>query len=317
MGPCLRVASEVRGALRDGQAVVALETAVLTHGLPRPRNREVLRAMEAAVREEGAVPAVVGVLGGVLHVGLGPGGVERLGGADPVSKAGVADLPALAAVGADAGTTVAATLWACRASGVRVFATGGLGGVHRGVGERFDVSGDLPALGRFGGCVVCSGVKAILDVPRTLQVLETLGVCVVGYGTAELPAFFCRSSGLPLGHRADSPEEAAAVVRCRDALGLPQAVVLANPPPEGASLEREAVERAVEEALRRLPASAGDAGSVTPVLLRAVAEITGGRTVEANEALLVANARLAARVALRLCAGPDAGPGSPGAGRVP
>ncbi len=289
--------------------MVALETAVLSHGLPRPRNREVFRAMEEAVRGAGAVPAAVGVLGGVLQVGLDASGVERLGGSGPVRKAGLADLPALAAAGEDAGTTVGATLWACRASGVRVFATGGLGGVHRGAGERLDVSGDLPALGRFGGCVVCSGVKAILDLPRTLQVLETLGVCVVGYGTAELPAFFCRSSGLPLQNRADSPEAAAAVVRCRDALGLPQAVVVANPPPEEASLDREAVERAVEEALARVPASARDTGSVTPALLAAVAEITGGRTVEANEALLVANARLAARVARCLGGCADVGAG--------
>ncbi|MDW7711954.1 MAG: pseudouridine-5'-phosphate glycosidase [Deferrisomatales bacterium] len=300
--PCAK--PSVAEALALGRPVVALETAFLTHGLPRPANLETFRAMEDAVRAAGAVPAAVAVLGGVLRVGLGEAEAETLAGEESACKAGVADLPALAARGADAGTTVAATLWACRWAGIRVFATGGIGGVHRGGGTSFDISGDLGALARFGGCVVCSGAKVILDLPKTLQLLEALGVCVVGYRTDELPAFVSTSSGLGLRHRADTPEEAARVVRCRDALGLPQAVLLANPPPAGVAVPREAVERSLASSLAAAGGSGLSGPGVTPALLSALAHASGGATVEANRALLVANAGLGARVARSLCREP-------------
>lgn len=302
--PC-SLSPPVRDALQGGLPVVALETAVLTHGLPRPTNLEAFRAMAEAVRAQGALPAAVAVVGGELRVGLGADEVGRLAAAEGAAKAGVADLPALAARGADAGTTVAATLWACRLAGIRVFATGGIGGVHRGAAETFDVSGDLAALAGFGGCVICSGAKVILDLPKTLQALEALGVCVVGYQTDEFPAFVCTSSGLPVRHRVETPEAAARVVACRDRLGLPQAVLLVHPPPSEAAVPREALESALAPALADA-ARRGLAGpEVTPLLLAALAEATGGASLAANRALLVTNAGLAARVAAALVRWPE------------
>jgi pseudouridine-5'-phosphate glycosidase len=299
----------VAAALRSDLPVVALETAVLTHGLPRPRNLETYLAVEAAVRAEGAEPAAVALVGGTLRVGLDRPSLERLATAAP-AKAGIADLPALAARGADAGTTVAATLWAARCAGIQVFATGGIGGVHRGAEVSFDISGDLGALARFGGCVVCSGAKAILDLPRTLQALETLGVCVLGYRTRELPAFVCTSSGLALGHRADTPEEVARVIRSRDRLGLPQTVLLANPPPAEIAVARAELEGAVTRALDETASDHVTGPALTPALLAAVGAATGGASLHANHALLVANGRLAAQVANALRAAPP-GPGNP------
>ncbi len=299
----IHVAEEVRRALSGGAAVVALETAVLTHGLPRPANTETYQEMLAAVRAEGAVPAPVAVWKGRVRAGLGDEEVQALGRARDVPKAGLADLPALAARGGHGGTTVAATLWAARRAGIPVFATGGIGGVHRGWADTLDVSGDLAALGRYGGCVVCSGAKAVLDLPCTLEALETLGVTVLGYRTGAFPAFVCADSGLGLRHRVETPEEAAAVVRARDALGLPQGVVVANPPPAGHALSRERLEAALAGL------GSGRGPEVTPRLLRALAEATGGASVAANRALLVANARLAARIARCLAGGAGAGPG--------
>lgn len=296
----LMISPAVREALRGGRPVVALETAVLTHGLPRPDNLEAYREVEAAVRDGGAVPAPVGVVGGVLRVGLTEEETARLGETRLAVKAGVADLPALAARGADAGTTVAATLWACRRAGIPVFCTGGIGGVHRGAEATFDVSGDLGALARFGGCVVCSGAKVILDLSKTLQLLDTLGVCVVGYRTSELPAFVCVGSGLPLRHRVETPEEAAAVIACRDRLGLPQAVLLTNPPPIEVAVPREELERALGSALADTERRGPVGPEVTPALLAALAASSGGATVGANRALLRANAALAAQVAAAL-----------------
>jgi pseudouridylate synthase len=313
----------VAQALRSGRPVVALETALLTHGLPRPANLETLRAMEDAVRAEGAVPAAVALVRGVLRVGLAGAEVERLARSDRAVKAGVADLPALAARGADAGTTVAATLWACRQAGIRVFATGGIGGVHRGAETTFDLSGDLGALARFGGCVVCSGAKVILDLPKTLQALESLGVCVVGFRTSELPAFVCAASGLALRHRVETAEEAARAVACRDGLGLPQTVLLANPPPAEVSVPREELERALVPALADAEGGARTGPEVTPALLASLVEASGGATLEANVALLVANAVLGARVARALGAlvaaggSPDPARGSTVPGREP
>ena len=300
----VHVAEDVTQALSRGAAVVALETAVLTHGLPRPANTETYGEMLAAVRAEGAVPAPVAVWKGRVRVGLGDEEVRALGRADDVPKAGLADLPALVARGGRGGTTVAATLWAARRAGIPVFATGGIGGVHRGWADTLDLSGDLAALARHGGCVVCSGAKAVLDLPATLEALETLGVTVVGYRTATFPAFVCAESGLGLRHRVETPEEAAAVVRGRDVLGLPQAVVVANPPPAGHAVPRERLEATLAGC------APGRGPEVTPRLLRALAEATGGRSVSANRALLVANARLAARIARCLA-------GEAGAGRTP
>ncbi len=297
----VHVTDEVRQALSRGAAVVALETAVLTHGLPRPANAQTYQEMLSAVRAVGAVPAPVAVWEGALRVGLGDEEIQDLGRARDVAKAGLADLPALAARRGRGGTTVAATLWGARRAGIAVFATGGIGGVHRGWAGTLDVSGDLAALARYGGCVVCSGAKAVLDLPCTLEALETLGVTVVGYRTGRFPAFVCADSGLALRHRVETPDEAAAVVRARDALGLAQAVVVANPPPAGSAVPRERVEAALAGVV------SGRGPEATPRLLRALAEATGGASVAANRALLVDNARLAARIA-RCLAGRAGGP---------
>lgn len=291
---------EVEAAVARGRAVVALETAVLTHGLPRPINLEVYREMEEAVRRQGAVPAAVGVARGRVCVGLGEEDTRELSEAVHAEKAGLADLPVACAQGAWAGTTVAATLWAAQCAGVSVFATGGIGGVHRGAEVTFDVSGDLVALARFGGCVVCSGAKAVLDLPKTFEVLEALGVTVLAFGSDELPAFTCRGSGLAAAARVDSPGEVAAVLRARNALGLASAVLVAHPPPEPWALGRAELDRALAPALEEA-ASRGLVGkALTPFLLDALARGTRGATVEANRHLLVANARLAAEISLCL-----------------
>jgi len=291
---------EVAAALQAGLPVVALESAVLTHGLPRPENLETYLAVEAAVRVAGAVPAAVALVGGALRVGLDRAELERLAAPGAAAKAGLGDLPALAAQGAHAGTTVAATLWAASRAKISVFATGGIGGVHRGAATSFDISGDLGALARFGGCVVCSGAKVVLDLPGTLQVLESLGVCVLGYRTREFPAFVCAGSGLPLRHSVATPEAAAEVVRARDRLGLSSSVLLANPPPGDAAVPREVIEAVVNQAVAEAASRGVDGPALTPFLLAAVVEATGGKSLAANRALLVANATLAARVAKAL-----------------
>jgi pseudouridine-5'-phosphate glycosidase len=305
----IAIAPEVAGALAGGCGVVALASTLIAQGLPWPDNLEVARASEAAVRDAGAVPATVAVLGGVVRLGLSAAEVERVarsadagrGGGGGFVKASRRDLGAAVARGLDAATTVSATLWVARRAGVGVSATGGLGGVHRDAASTFDVSTDLDELARAdGAAVVCSGVKSILDVPATLEALEARGVAVVGYRTGEFPAFTTVSSGLPLEARADSPAEAAALVRAHRALGLPGAVVLAQPVPEDQALDRDAMEAALAGALaeaRRL----GVAGkAVTPFLLARLRDATGGRSLRANVALVVNNAALAGRVAAAL-----------------
>lgn len=288
-------------------ARVALESTLIAHGLPRPDNLETARDSEAAVREAGAEPTTIAVLGGAIRVGLDAGELERLARAPAgsVLKAGRRDLAWAVARGIDAATTVGATLWIARQHGLDVMATGGLGGVHRGAGRTFDVSADLDELARADGAlVVCSGVKSILDVPATLEVLETRGVLVVGYGTDEFPAFTALSSGLPVEARVDTPAEAAELVRAHRKLGLPGAVVLAQPPPTGLALGREEMEAALGEALRRAEERGIAGKAITPFLLDAVREATGGRSLAANKALIVANARLAGEVAAELARTP-------------
>lgn len=294
------LSAEVSEALLEGLPIVALETAVLTHGLPRPANLEAYRAIEEAVRTEGAVPAAVALINGTVRVGLSAEDVELLGTQELVEKVGLSDLPSLAAQRASGGSTVAVTLWAASRANIRVFATGGIGGVHRGAEATFDVSGDLTALARFGGCVVCSGAKVILDLPKTAELMECLGVCVLGYRTDELPAFTCRHSGLRVRHRVNTPEEVASVVRSRDLLGLPQAVVVANPPPPERALPRELLEKALGSAVEAAAREGVGGKDLTPYLLEAVSRATGGASVAANRALLMENATLGARISRAL-----------------
>ncbi|MDF1556419.1 MAG: pseudouridine-5'-phosphate glycosidase [Deferrisomatales bacterium] len=300
----LQVGPEVARARVAGEPLVALETAVLTHGLPAEVAWSTYDSMLTAVREGGAVPAAVGMRHGVLWVGLPSEALIGLSRDPAARKLGLAELPAAAAAGASGGTTVAATLWACRQSGVAVFATGGIGGVHRGAAESFDISGDLAALSRFGGCVVCSGAKAILDLGKTLEALQSLGVCVIGYRTGTFPAFVTADSGLALGERVEDPEAAAAVVRARDALGLPGAVLLANPPPAATAVPRRELDTALASALTRAGGAGVSGSAVTPFLLGELATHSGGRSLNANRELLVANCELAAQVAVSLARQP-------------
>lgn len=297
MEPALEIRNETRAALAERRPVVALETAVVTHGLPEPENLEAARRMEEAVRAEGATPAAIGVLEGRAVVGLSRPELERLASAPGAAKASARDLAPLAAAGASAGTTVAATLHLAVRAGIDLVATGGIGGVHRDAGRSGDVSADLMELARTPAALVCAGAKAVLDLPRTLEALETLGVALIGYGTDELPAFWSRTSGLPLEHRVGTPEEAAAVLEARRGLGVPGGVVFAVPPPAEAALPRREVEGWVEAALEEAAAGGVAGKAVTPYLLRRVSARSEGRAVAANLALLEENARVAARVA--------------------
>jgi len=309
MDGLIRLSPEVAEALSAGRAVVALETSVVAQGLPPPHNLEAARRQAAAVRAGGAVPAAVALLDGVVRVGLDDAALARL--ADPArraAKAGTRDLAPLLAARRDAGTTVSATAAVAARVGIRLFATGGIGGVHRLVPgapptAAGDVSADLAELARAPVCVVSAGPKAVLDLVATAELLETLGVPVIGYGTSELPAFFSDASGIPLEHRVDGAPQAAALLRLHwDGLGRREGVLLAVPPPE--PLPRAEVEAAVAQALAEAARLGVTGKGVTPHLLGAVARATAGRSRTANLALLERNARVAADVAVAL-----AGPG--------
>lgn len=293
---------EVEQALVDGRPVVALESTVITHGLPYPQNLETARAMEAAVREGGALPATIAVLQGQIHVGLDVKELEYLASRprESVRKCSRRDLPLALAGGEDGATTVAGTMLVALRAGIELFATGGIGGVHRG--HPFDISADLAELGRTPLTVVCSGPKSILDLPATLEVLETHGVPVVGYGTDTLPAFFSISSGLPLTARVDSPAEVAAIIRARRALKMESGLLIGVPVPEAAAFDEEAAERAIRQATAEAEAKGVHGSDTTPWLLARVAELTEGKSVQANIALLRNNGRTAATIAASLAA---------------
>ncbi len=295
------LSDEVQAALAERRGVVALESTILCHGLPYPKSLETHRAAEAAVRREGAVPALVAVVDGVPRAGFDDAGAEELARAGSrVRKATTRDLGVLAARGESGATTVAATMAIAAAAGIRVFATGGIGGVHRGAEETFDVSADLLELSRTRVVVVAAGAKAVLDLPKTLEALETLGVLVVGFGTAELPAFWMRGSGLPLEVVCDDAAEVSRLAAAHWAWPSSGGILVANPVPAAAALPREVVEGAIERSLAAARAEGVVGKAVTPFLLARLAEETGGRTLAANEALVVSNAGVAARIAAAL-----------------
>ncbi|MHA6628656.1 pseudouridine-5'-phosphate glycosidase [Pseudonocardia sichuanensis] len=297
----LHPSPEVAEAVAAGRPVVALESTLLAHGLPAPQNRAAADQLEAAVRANGAVPATVAVLDGVARVGLSARELDRVCG-DGLAKLSARDLGVAVGLGRDGATTVAATAALAQAAGVQVFATGGVGGVHRGARESWDVSADLAALAVTGVLVVCSGVKSILDVPATLEVLETESVPVLGYRTDAFPGFYRRDSGHPVPWRVDSPTEAAAVWRAHRALGQRAGAVLAQPVPADAELDAVLHDRLLDEGLA-LIASRGVTGKdVTPVLLEHFHEGSGGASLSTNLALVRANAELAAQVAAALAA---------------
>jgi pseudouridine-5'-phosphate glycosidase len=289
---------KVQAALDAGQPVVALESTLITHGLPHPQNLEVARALETAVREAGAVPATIAILSGQIHVGLTGEQLAYLARAENVRKCSRRDLPIVVGRGEDGATTVAGTMMLAHIAGIRVFATGGIGGVHRG--HPFDVSADLLELGRTPVAVVCAGAKAILDLPLTLEVLETQGVPVIGYTTDEFPAFYTRSSGLPVDVRCDTPEQVAAILRARQPLNLVGGVLVAVPVPADAELPAAQAEAAITRALAEAEARGITGKAVTPFLLARVSELTGEASLRANVVLLLNNARVAAAVAAAL-----------------
>ncbi len=289
---------EVAEALRAGRGVVALESTLIAHGLPAPDNLRVAREAEAAVRESGAVPATIAVVGGTVRIGLDEDALAAIALGDDVVKAGVRDLAPAVARGIDAATTVASTAHLAARAGIGVFATGGLGGVHRGARETWDESADLTTLARTGIVVVCAGVKSILDVGATLERLETLNVTVVGYRTDAFPGFYLSDSGHPVGWRVETPEDVAAVARARDDLGLgDRAIVVANPLPGGEQLDPALHDRVLRESLEAA-AAAGVAGrDVTPFLLDRFHRETGGASLAANVRLVLRNAALAGQIA--------------------
>ena len=295
---------EVAAALAEGAAVVALESTIVTHGLPWPRNLEVARTVEAAVRDQGAVPATIAVLGGRIQVGLDAAQLEGLARAIGIAKLSRADLAAQMALGGDGSTTVAATMICARLAGIECFATGGIGGVHRGAAQSFDVSADLDELAQTAVTVVCAGAKAILDLPKTLEALETRGVPVIGWRTQAFPAFWSRDSGLACPLRMDSEDQIARAHRLRAALGLAGGQLVANPIPEAAEIPGAEIAPVIDAAVAQAEAEGVSGKEVTPFLLARVLDATEGRSLEANVALVENNARLAARIALALAREP-------------
>jgi pseudouridine-5'-phosphate glycosidase len=294
----MSIFSDVTVALTAGRPVVALESALITHGFAPPANLDISRRMQAAVREEGALPATIAVLEGEPRVGLSDEELARLASDQAARKVSLRDLPVVLAQGASGGTTVAATMHLAHRAGIRVFATGGIGGVHRGHPE--DVSADLPALASIPIVVVSTGAKAILDLPRTLEYLETHGVPVIGYGSGEFPAFYSRRSGLRVDARVEKPEEVARIAQARSELDLPAALLVCVPVPEADELPAGEAETAIAQAVEEAEEAGVSGRALTPFLLARLVELTGGRARRANEALLVNNARVAARIARAL-----------------
>jgi pseudouridine-5'-phosphate glycosidase len=300
MTDLLRIAPEVAEALRAKRAVVALESTLITHGLPYPASVETALAMEAAIRESGAIPATIAILEGQITVGLTREQLEYLATlpAGTVRKCSRRDFPIAVARREDAATTVAGTMIVAHAAGIRIFATGGIGGVHRGA--PFDVSADLLELGRTPVAVVCAGAKAILDLPLTIEVLESQGVPIVGLGTDTLPAFYSRSSGLPIDVNVATPREVAEIIAAASRIGAQHGILVTVPVPSANEMPSPRVESAIQRATAEALAQGVQGKRVTPFLLKRVAELTGGESRRANTALLINNARVAGKVAVEL-----------------
>lgn len=298
----LSIGAEAQDALGAGKPVVALESTIITHGMPYPANLETARAVEAAVRDNGATPATIAVLDGKLLAGMDDATLERLATAQGVVKASRRDLAAVLATGGSAGTTVAATMIVAKLAGIPIFATGGIGGVHRGAEDTFDISADLLELAQTPVTVVCAGAKSILDLPKTLEVLETHGVPVLGYGSDEFPAFFSRTSGHTVDHRFDSAEALARVIGTQRALGLGTGILVTNPIPLADAIDSATIDPHIAAAVAEAEQEGIGRKELTPFLLQRILDLTGGRSLEANIALVKNNATLAAKVAVALAA---------------
>ena len=298
----LDVSPEVAEAIAAGKPVVALESTIISHGMPYPQNVETALKVESIIRENGAVPATIAILGGRLKAGLTPEEIEYLGKkGHEVTKASRRDLAVLVSKGADGATTVTTTMMIAYMAGIRIFATGGIGGVHRGAETTMDISADLEELAQTPVMVVCAGAKSILDLGLTLEYLETHGVPVIGYGTKELPAFYTRKSGFAVDYELDSPAELAAAFKASQDMGLKGGMLVTNPIPEEFSMDPAVINKAIDEAIAEANAQGIHGKESTPFLLAKVKEITGGDSLDANIHLVFNNARLAAQTAAELC----------------
>lgn len=297
----LSISPEVEEALKSGKPVVALESTIISHGMPYPQNVETALKVEQTIRDNGAVPATIAIIGGRLKAGCTPDEIEYLGKkGQAVAKASRRDLPVLVARGADGATTVTTTMIIAAMAGIRVFATGGIGGVHRGAEKTMDISADLEELAETPVMVVCAGAKSILDLGLTLEYLETKGVPVVGFGTEELPAFYTRRSGFKVDYRIDTPEELAAAFRAKLDMGLRGGMLVANPILEAYSMDADTINRAIDEAVAEAERLGIRGKATTPFLLAKIKDLTGGDSLAANIQLVLNNARLAARTAAAL-----------------
>ena len=302
MNQHLDISPEVKAALEAGKPVVALESTIISHGMPYPKNVETALLVEQTIRSNGATPATIAVIGGRLKAGLSREEIEYLGKTGRgVAKASRRDLPALAARKADGATTVATTMIIARMAGIKIFATGGIGGVHRGAEVTMDISADLEELAQTPVMVVCAGAKSILDLGLTLEYLETKGVPVIGYGTEELPAFYTRQSGFGVDYRVDSPAELAAMFRAQRELDYKGGMLVTNPIPEEYAMDKQVIDAAIEQALQEAKAQGIHGKETTPFLLAKVVELTGGDSLESNIKLVLNNAKVAAQTAKALC----------------
>ena len=301
MNKYLDIAPEVKAALEAGKPVVALESTIISHGMPYPKNVETALMVEQTIRDNGAVPATIAIIGGRLKAGLSREEIEHLGKAGrAVAKASRRDLPALCARGADGATTVTTTMIIAHMAGIKIFATGGIGGVHRGAETTMDISADLEELAQTPVMVVCAGAKSILDLGLTLEYLETHGVPVIGYGTEELPAFYTRSSGFGVDYRVDTPAELAAMFRAQRDLEYRGGMLVTNPIPEKYAMDKAVIDAAIKEALRQCREQGVHGKETTPFLLAKVVELTGGDSLESNIQLVLNNAKVAALTAVEL-----------------
>ena len=301
MNKYLDIAPEVAAALAEGKPVVALESTIISHGMPYPQNVETALAVEKIVRENGAVPATIAIIGGRLKAGLSPEEIEYFGKKGPeIAKASRRDLPVLIAKGQDGACTVTTTMMIAHMAGISVFATGGIGGVHRGAETTMDISADLEELGQTPVMVICAGAKSILDLGLTLEYLETKGVPVIGYGTDELPAFYTRKSGFGVDYRLDTPAELAAAFHAQRAMDLKGGMLVTNPIPEEYSMDADVINAAIDQAVAECKAQGIHGKATTPFLLARIKDITGGDSLDSNIQLVFNNARLAAKTAAEL-----------------
>lgn len=302
MNKYLDISPEVQQALADGKPVVALESTIISHGMPYPKNVETAMLVEKTIRENGAVPATIAIIGGRLKAGLSPEEIEYLGKSGrKVAKVSRRDLAAIVARGADGATTVTTTMIIAHMAGIKVFATGGIGGVHRGAETTMDISADLEELAGTPVMVVCAGAKSILDLGLTLEYLETKGVPVIGYGTDELPAFYTRSSGFGVGYRVDTPAQLAAMFKAQQELGMKGGMLVTNPIPEQYAMDKAVIDAAIEQAVAESKEQGIHGKETTPFLLARVVELTGGDSLESNIQLVLNNAIVASKTAAELC----------------